>query len=126
MESYKNITHDKAISHGGTHTIQTIDGYIHPLDFVNGLPYIPLQPYTDKEWEELPHVVWTSDTDWNPSSIDQSLTNEPKSIEKAPIQKDNNNIWTFDEVRNYADPFSAETDNIQPYMTSCFGNEMDI
>ena len=91
LESYKNTVDDKAISHGGTQTIQTIDGYIHIFDFVNGLPYISLRPYTDKEWEELPHVIWTSNTDWNPSSIDQSLTNDPKWAEKTPSQPDDNN-----------------------------------
>ena len=34
------------------------------------LPYMPLRPYTDKEWETLPHVVLTSDEDWDPNCID--------------------------------------------------------
>ena len=76
LESYKNIVHDKPLSLNGTQTIKTIGGYIHPLDFINGLPYIPLRPYTDKEWEILPHVIWTSDDKWDPTSVDHLMTND--------------------------------------------------
>ena len=62
LEAYKNQVDDKSIYHGGTQTITTIDNYIHPLNFKNGLPYIKLRPYTNEEWETLPHVIWTSDS----------------------------------------------------------------
>jgi len=29
-----------------------------------------LRPYTDSEWNTLPHVVLTSDVDWNPIVLD--------------------------------------------------------
>jgi hypothetical protein len=42
---------------GGTQCIRTNDGYVIPLDVINGLPYLKMQPHTDKEWNELPHVI---------------------------------------------------------------------
>ena len=31
----------------------------------NNLPHIPLRSHPDDEWEKLPHVVLTSDKDWD-------------------------------------------------------------
>ena len=42
---------------GGLQRIQTPDEYMHSLDIRNSLPYIPMRPYTDKEWETLPQVT---------------------------------------------------------------------
>ena len=42
LEDYKNKVDDRAVSHKGTQTIVTLDGYIHPLGFVNGLAYLQL------------------------------------------------------------------------------------
>jgi len=36
----------------------------------DGLPYINLRPYTDNEWDNLPHMVLTGDTDWDPGILD--------------------------------------------------------
>ena len=75
LESFKNDVNDKSIKViGGLHRIQTPDGYIHPLDIRNGLPYIPMRSYTDHEWETLPHVTWTAYIDWDPSELDTNLT----------------------------------------------------
>ena len=40
----------------GLQRIKTLDGYVHPIRIKGGLPYISLRPYTDMEWETLPHV----------------------------------------------------------------------
>ena len=39
---------------------------------------MPLQPCTDDEWETLPHVILTSDKDWDPTSLDceENLVND--------------------------------------------------
>ena len=49
LEDYKNKVDDRAVSHKGTQTIVTLDGCIHPLNFVNGLAYLQLRPYTNDE-----------------------------------------------------------------------------
>merc|ERR1712115_256081 len=35
-----------------------------------------MRPYTDAKWDTLPHVEWTSDIDWDPTSLDQSITDK--------------------------------------------------
>ena len=70
MEAYKQVVHDKSIKVGGKQRIETLDGYIIPLNIRHGLPYMTIRPYTDTEWETLPHVIMTADTDWNPSILD--------------------------------------------------------
>ena len=55
------------------HGIHTIHGYAIPLDVRNGLPYMQLHPYTDTEWEEIPHVVLTGDISWYPAVYDSVL-----------------------------------------------------
>ena len=47
-----------------------------PLDVINGLPYLPLRPFSDHDWKSLPHLVLTSDTDWDPTILDHSLTDD--------------------------------------------------
>ena len=51
----------------GLQHIKTPDGYVHPIRIKGGLPYVSLRPYTDMEWETLPHVNWTHDSDWDPA-----------------------------------------------------------
>ena len=75
LEWFKNDVNDKSLKvAGGLQRIKTQDGYGHPVDIKNGLPYIPMRPYTDDEWEDLPHVEWTSDVNWDPSVLDQTIT----------------------------------------------------
>ena len=41
----------------GLQRIKTPDGYVQPLNIENsGLPYIPMCPYTDNEWETY-HIL---------------------------------------------------------------------
>ena len=94
---YNNDVNDKSIKvKGGRQIITTNDGYIHPLDIKDGLPYIKIRPFTDDEWDNLPHVVWTSDVDWDPSILDYSFKETDAWYD---AQSDVNPI--FDERGNY-------------------------
>jgi hypothetical protein len=44
------------------------------LDIVSGLPFLKMRPFTDSEWHTLPHVILTSDADWDPSVLDQLIS----------------------------------------------------
>ncbi len=57
MEAYKQVVHDKSLKAGGKQCIETLDGYVIPLRITDGLPYMNIQPFTDKEWSDLPHVI---------------------------------------------------------------------
>jgi hypothetical protein len=73
LEWYKNEVNDRSIKVGGLQQITTLDGYIHPLNIVGGLPYVNMRPYTDDEWDTLPHVIWSRDNDWDPTVLGHHL-----------------------------------------------------
>ena len=64
---------DRAIKAGGQQMITTLDGYYIPLSIKNALPQMNLRPYTDAEWDNLSHVILTSETTWDPSDLDLDL-----------------------------------------------------
>jgi hypothetical protein len=41
-------------------------------------------PFTDEEFEELPHVVWTSEDAWDPTSLDSVISDDPNWYEAEP------------------------------------------
>jgi hypothetical protein len=50
-----------------------MDGYKIPLDIVGGFPYLLCRKPTDDELARLPHIIMTSDVDWNPSIDDHKV-----------------------------------------------------
>ena len=73
-QSSQTGVHDISIKVGGKQHIETLDGYTIPLLNIQArLPYMTICPYTAKEWDNLPHVILTADTDWDPSVIDHEL-----------------------------------------------------
>jgi hypothetical protein len=77
LEAFNNDVNDKSIHiPGGLQRIQTPDGYVFPLSILDGLPYLGMRPYTDAEFDSLPHVILTSDVDWNPRVLDFDIDND--------------------------------------------------
>jgi hypothetical protein len=70
IEHFKNIVDDRSRVVGGTQRVISLEGHIIPLTFHSGLPYLDMRPPTDAEFESLPHVVLTADSDWDPSILD--------------------------------------------------------
>jgi hypothetical protein len=74
FEWYKNYVNEKSIHvPGGLQRIQTLDGYIIPLTIKDGLACLSIHPYTDHEWDNLPHVILTSELEWDPSVLDHDF-----------------------------------------------------
>jgi hypothetical protein len=61
---------------GGTQCIRTNDGYVIPLDVINGLPYLKMQSHTDTGME-LPHVILTGGNEWDPRVLDHTTSTNP-------------------------------------------------
>jgi hypothetical protein len=100
LEWYKNSVDDCSINTAGSQTIATIDGYMHPINIIQGLPYVKIRPCTDEEWETLPHVIRTSDADWDPSVLDCTLDETDdwfESISDVPVVLDDH----FDITGDY-------------------------
>ena len=74
LEWYKNDVNDKSsLVPGGLQRLQTLDGYIIPLRIKDGLARLNIRPYTDHEWDNLPHVILTSELEWDPSVLDHEF-----------------------------------------------------
>ena len=54
----------------GKQRVVTPDGWIIPLHVRNGLTYMDMRPPDDSEIESYPHVMFTSDSTWDPSVLD--------------------------------------------------------
>jgi hypothetical protein len=85
LEWCGNDINDRSIKiDGGRQQLTTPDGYVIPIDVRRGLPYITMRPFTDEEFEELPHVLWTSEDDWDPTSLDSVISNDPNWYKAEP------------------------------------------
>ena len=74
MEHYGNKVDDRSKKVGGRQCIHTLDCYIIPLNIRNGLVYLPMETHTEDEWHTLPHVVMTGPGRWDPTVLDNTLT----------------------------------------------------
>ena len=101
LEWYKNEVNDKSVKVGGLQHIQTIDGYVIPINIKSGLPYISMRPFTDNEWDTLPHVILTSDIDWDPSVLDHSVEDDNDWYQSVSDIQDNPMSNLFDEFGDY-------------------------
>jgi hypothetical protein len=43
-----------------------------------------MRPFTDEEFEELPHVLWMSEDDWDPTSLDSVISDDPNWYKAEP------------------------------------------
>ena len=75
IEHYQNQVDDRSIKVGGKQCIRTHNGYVFPLDIINGLPYLKMTAYTDMEWESLPHIILTAGKEWNPQALENIISN---------------------------------------------------
>jgi len=43
-----------------------------------------MQPFTNKKWEELPHVTITHEADWDPEVLDNELSDDEDWFDSLP------------------------------------------
>jgi hypothetical protein len=87
LEHYHNTVEDRSHTIGGNQRIITLDDYIIPLHIRQGLPYMDMRCPTDDELSSLPHVVLTSNIDWDPSVLENEInlaTNWSDSVQDLP------------------------------------------
>jgi hypothetical protein len=96
LEWYKNDVNDKStLVPGGLQRIQTLDGYVIPLVIKDGLARLDIRPYTDDEYDTLPHVFLTSELEWDPTVLD----NEDSEVHDSELDFLPNKA--FDEYGNF-------------------------
>jgi hypothetical protein len=71
LEWNKNDVNDKSVHvPGGLQRITSLEGYIIPLTIKDGLMRLDIRPHTDHEFDTLPHVILTSEMEWDPTVLD--------------------------------------------------------
>ena len=75
------LVDDDPILLGGKQCIQTKEGYVIPIDFKNGLPYIKMEYPTDDDLKDLPHVILTSDVPWDPHRYDLNRSDQVPDLD---------------------------------------------
>jgi hypothetical protein len=65
------------------------------LSIKDGLAHLSIRPYTDQEWDSLPHVILTSEIEWDPSVLDHDFKEDEKWGEVPEIES------SFDEFGDY-------------------------
>jgi hypothetical protein len=66
-----------------------------PLSIQNGLTRLKIRPYTDQEFETLPHVKMTSELEWDPSVLDHEFKEDEQWGDPPTIPS------FFDDVVDY-------------------------
>ena len=46
-----------------------------PVDIINGLTCMPMEPHTDREWVMYPHVILTGPK-WDPTVLDNKISDK--------------------------------------------------
>ena len=101
VEHYKNKVDDRSIKVGGRQCIQTHEGYVFPLDIINGLPYLKMTTYTDREWEMLPHVILTAGQEWDPHMLDNIISGDDDWYNNIKTTEEEQIDTPFDNFGNY-------------------------
>ena len=71
------------------------------MDIKNGLPYIKIRPFTDQEWDDLPHLVLTEDKFWDVTVLDHNLTESDQWFDAISDLQEDPTMDLFDEFGNY-------------------------
>jgi hypothetical protein len=101
LEWFKQEVDDKSIKVGGQQRITTHEGYVIPINFRSGIPYITMRPYTDDEWDSLPHVIFTSPEPWRPNVLDHDLDDDENWFDAMSDLPDDITESMFDEYGDY-------------------------
>ena len=106
LEAYKQDVNDRSLrTPGGLQRILTVDGYEIPLVIRNGLPYLNIRPYTDREFDTLPHVIMTSDNDWDPSVLDCDPMDATKGADVHDVTSERPIHENFNQFGEYMDRY---------------------
>ena len=103
LEHYGNLVDDKSIKAKGRQCITTSGGYVIPIDIINGLPYIKMEPNTSRELQELPKVFLTSADVWNPTVLDYTLSDKEDWYNIIKKEDDALVKGAFDDHGNFTD-----------------------
>ena len=65
------------------------------------MPYITLRPYTNDEWDNLPHVILTSDLDWDTTILDNIIDDNDTLFDSVSNLQNESVSNLLDLIGNY-------------------------
>jgi Reverse transcriptase (RNA-dependent DNA polymerase) len=102
IEVNRNFVDDRSMKCGGKQCIRLNDGYVIPINIINGLPYMPMCPATREEFDSLPHANLTSHTECIVDLVDNMLSNQDDWYNiVCDTSKKNPILSPFDEYGKY-------------------------
>jgi hypothetical protein len=78
-----------------------IDGYQLPLDFKNGLPYLHCRKPAETEISSLPHIIMTSDVDWDPKQYDITFDEIEQFCDTSQVDFEHEHFDQYGEYRHW-------------------------
>ena len=116
--------------------LTTGEGYKTSITLRKGLAYIRLRPFTQHEWETLPHVTLTSPEDWDPTVLDSDVpetwydaqSQPPDSLMEGILTEEgslkNDETEDDDEYFDAEQYFSVDRKGISAYLSSLIPVEL--
>ena len=104
MENFYNKVDDRAMGAAGGQQITTADGHNFALSIVNGLPYIKMKPYAEEQYNSLPHVIMTSEKEWDPRIFDNMI--DPTDPGYNAVKRPNRKLLPHDDYNVKGDNFA--------------------
>jgi hypothetical protein len=78
-----------------------VNGYVIPIVFDRGLPRVRIRPFTDDEWNNLPHVIMTDELEWDPSVLDFDPEEHEDWFDTITNVESDPTVNLFDEFGDY-------------------------
>jgi hypothetical protein len=82
-----------------------------------------MRPYTDLEWDTLPHIIWTHEDAWDPCVLDHSLDDNEQWFDSISEPVEPPFFALFDEFGDYRHRVlvqNVETHDVAEYTPSFF------
>jgi len=73
-----------------------------------------LCPFSDQEWEDLPHVILTSELDWYPGQLDVALEDDDQWFDPVSDLEGDPFTNLVDEFGNYHHRVIVQSTDLQP------------
>ena len=115
LEHFGNKVDDRSRVVGGKQRITTLEGYVIPLQIREGLAHFHMTPPTDDDLDIYPHVILTSDNDWDPTLLDNEIDieNITRELDDLPPENVYGDI-RFDPRGNYRGVYASSRRDLPP------------
>jgi hypothetical protein len=113
---------DTPQSTGGSQHVYTSKGHIIPLSIRGGLAYMDMVKPTDNDMSTYPHVIFTSDNEWDPHILDDEYSHSDFDADLLPLDLPDPRVNQYGEILNRKSEYyhaSTEDTGLYEYVNTC-------